>query len=109
MMLTCTFCDKNFTSSHPIDNSNYSWFYCSSCDVSYKMGSDYNAVITRLHVPFKDTNYGIDLCHNIQETHVIKLPHYIDELILVILILPYMTGITPDNCLAKLETLLTFS
>jgi len=73
------------------------------------MGSDYNAVITRLHVPFKDTNYGIDLCHNIQETHVIKLPHYMDELILVILILPYMTGITPNNCLAKLETLLTFS
>lgn len=103
MMLICSFCNRNFT----IDYTEYNWFYCSNCNVSYKMNN--SIIITRFHILFKDTNYGIDLCHNIQETHVIKLPHYMDELILIILILPYMTGITPDNCLAKLETLLTFS
>lgn len=109
MTLICPFCNKNFTSSRHIETSNYSWFYCSGCNVSYKMNHDYNIVITRFHVYYRSINYGIDLCHSLQETHVIKLPNSMDELILVILTAPYMIGITPDNCQDKLKTLITFS
>jgi hypothetical protein len=109
MKYTCSFCNQHFFSSRAIDNSNYIWFYCSNCNVSYKVSSDFKLIITRFHIPFRGGRYGIDLCHNLDETHVIILPNSMDELILVILIAPYMTGITPDNCQAKLETLIIFS
>lgn len=108
MNYICSFCNYYYSSTRSIENSNYFWTYCSVCDVSYKMNQDLEIVITRFHIPLKN-NYGIDLCHTLGETHIIKLPNAIDELITVIYILPsIIPDLNPDNCKSKLKTYLTF-